>query len=109
MNTAIFCLPKAFRPLRSVLDIYRFMTESLGALALNLDLQKKLFTRKYCDNEKDFNLLQRKENFPYEYMNSWEILQESVLLAKECFHRKLSNTKIHAKLVWSIFKTKTFR
>jgi len=62
------------------------------------------------DDER-FRLLTRKGVFPYEYVDSWERLEEPSLPAKELFFSKLSGSDIsdedyeHAQHVWEVSQT----
>ncbi|XP_037921320.1 uncharacterized protein LOC119658124 [Hermetia illucens] len=91
------------------LDSFRFMHSSLDALVNNLahkDL--KTVSGVYGDGEK-FSLLTRKGVFPYEYINSWDRLNETSLPSREKFFNKMSNTECkeadyqHALNVWKQF------
>ncbi|XP_037921412.1 uncharacterized protein LOC119658218 [Hermetia illucens] len=86
-----------------------FMHSSLDALVNNLahkDL--KTVSGVYGDGEK-FSLLTRKGVFPYEYINSWDRLNETSLPSREKFFNKMSNTECkeadyqHALNVWKQF------
>ena len=54
----------------------------------------------------------RKGIYPYEYIDSWEILDETSLPDKEAFYRKLNEEGIsnkdysHAQKVWQVFEIK---
>ncbi|XP_037921377.1 uncharacterized protein LOC119658182 [Hermetia illucens] len=86
-----------------------FMHSSLDALVNNLahkDL--KTVSGVYGDSEK-LSLLTRKGVFPYEYINSWDRLNETSLPSREKFFNKMSNTECkeadyqHALNVWKQF------
>lgn len=95
------------------IDSFRFMPSSIAKLASYLKSNEKLITRKYCDNDVEFELLTRKGVFPYDYVDSWKRLDETDLPAKEHFFSKLNNEEIseeeylHACNVWRVFKIKT--
>lgn len=47
------------------LDLYRFMASSLDTLASYLTNEQKVSTKRFCQNEEEFNLLRRKGICPY--------------------------------------------
>ena len=55
-------------------------------------------------------MLLRKRVYPYEYMDSWEKINETVLPAKKAFYSNLNLEDIsdedylHAQKVWDVFK-----
>ena len=68
-------------------------------------------TFKFCNvNLNKFVLLLRKRFCPYEYMNSWERLNETSLPPKESFYSELNLEDIsdkdylHAQKVWDVFE-----
>ena len=75
------------------------------------DLIKKFpITYKFCNgNLNKFVLLLRKGVYPYEYMDSWERFNETLLPPKKAFYSKLDLEDIsdkdylHAKKVWKEF------
>ena len=62
-----------------------------------------------------FRLLVRKGVYPYEYMDSWEKMDEQQLPPKEAFFSKLTDSGIsdedyeHAQKVWRTFDIHTMR
>ena len=58
------------------------------------------------------NLLTRKGVFPYDYISSWEKLEEEILSPKEAFYSKLNDSNIsdeeyqHACNIWETFNLK---
>ena len=75
----------------------------------------KKFSRiyKFCNGDLDkIVLLQRKDVYPYEYMDSWERFDEASLSDKEVFYSKLNLKDItdkdyeHPPKVWSVFRKK---
>ena len=75
------------------------------------DLIKKFpITFKFCDgNLNKFVLLLRKGVYPYEYMDSWERFNETLLPPKKAFYSELNLEDIsnkdylHAQKVWKKF------
>ena len=67
----------------------------------------------FCDGDLNkFVLLLRKGVYPYEYMNSWEKINETTLPPKEAFYSNLKleditdKDYIHAQKVWDVFEIK---
>ncbi|XP_046750606.1 uncharacterized protein LOC124413864 [Diprion similis] len=95
------------------IDLFRFMPSSLEKLATYLNDNQKAITRKFCTSSEKFELLTRKGVFPYEYMDSWEKLEDVKLPPEEKFYSKLNNQDIldndyaHACEVWQAFNLKT--
>ena len=76
------------------------------------DLIKKFpITYKFCDgNLNKFVLLLRKGVYPYEYMDSWERFNETLLPPKKAFYSELNledisdkDDSLHAQNVWKKF------
>ncbi|XP_043285742.1 uncharacterized protein [Venturia canescens] len=92
------------------IDSFRFMPSSLDKLSSYLNDHDKSITRKHCNSVEEFKMLSRKGVFPYEYIDSWEKLDEKQLPSKEHFYSKLNNEEIsdqdydHAMKVWNAFK-----
>lgn len=95
------------------IDSFRFMSSSLEKLSTNLNNDQKFITKLNCKNEKEFNLINRKGIFPYDYIDSWEKLDERRLPPLEAFYSQLHNEKIsnadyeHALNVWNTFNIQT--
>ncbi|RYA73341.1 hypothetical protein DD592_25865, partial [Enterobacter cloacae complex sp. 2DZ2F20B] len=95
------------------IDSFRFMPHSLDKLSSNLDNSQKIITLANCNNMEEFDLLNRKGVFPYDYINSWEKLLETKLPEKEDFYSRLSDENIkyedysHATNVWNTFNIHT--
>ena len=96
------------------IDSFKFMPASLDSLVNNLPKDAFNNVKMYYSGEK-FNLLTRKEVYPYEYMDTQEKLKETKLPPKEVFNSKLNNENIsdedyaHAQKVWRVFKMEHFK
>ncbi|KAK5648360.1 hypothetical protein RI129_003252 [Pyrocoelia pectoralis] len=95
------------------IESFRFMSSSLDKLSSYLENEKKTITRLNCSSDHEFNLLVRKGVFPYEYVDSWDKLNESILPAKTAFFSHLHNEDVtdedymHAVNVWNTFRLET--
>lgn len=98
------------------IDSCRFMRTSLSELASLIPSEKKFIL--YKEFLKDYPhkllpMLERKGVFPYDYVDSFERLNETVLPSREQFYSKLYQEEINeneyefARQVWEKFKTKT--
>ncbi|XP_063219584.1 uncharacterized protein LOC134529430 [Bacillus rossius redtenbacheri] len=89
-------------------DSFRFMAHSLASLASYLPADQFKETSKYFTSE-EMSLVTRKDVFPYDYVSSWEKLDEPQLPPKVEFYNKLNDSNIseedyhHAKAVWDKF------
>ena len=94
------------------LDSFRFMPSSLAELASNLTQHTNL--SKYFKG-KELELVKCKGVYPYDYMDSFERLDETSLPSPDHFYSKLNDTNIstsdytHAQRVWEEFDMKTMR
>ncbi|KAF4529670.1 hypothetical protein B566_EDAN017511 [Ephemera danica] len=90
------------------IDTYRFMAKSLDELAKLLPNDRKLTTAEFFPPEL-FHLVCRKNVFCYDYIDSWEKLDETQLPPKDAFYNKLNESHIsdedyaHAQEVWHRF------
>jgi hypothetical protein len=94
------------------LDSYRFMGASLESLVNNLPEEAFNETTKfYCEDR--LRLITRKGVFPYDYVDSWQKLEETCLPPKICFNNQLTFSEVsdedysHAQKVWKAFNCRT--
>ncbi|XP_039291050.1 uncharacterized protein LOC120352832 [Nilaparvata lugens] len=102
------------------INTFRFTPDSLDNLVTNLvksasnpeDLSKVLpHTAKVFGNK--LSLVSRKGVFPYDYCDSWQRLEETLLPPKEAFFSKLTDRSVssddyeHAQTVWNQFSCRT--
>lgn len=93
------------------IDSFRFLQSALAKLASYLPIDKKRITRREWKslNDADFELLSRKGEYPYSYMDDWEKLKETKLPSIEAFYDTLTKKSIRdedyefAKTVWQTF------
>ncbi|XP_031633745.1 uncharacterized protein LOC116347323 [Contarinia nasturtii] len=99
------------------IDSFRFLQCGLAKLAENLPPDQLKITRKQWENlnEEQFNLLTQKGVYPYEYMDSWNKLNDTQLPPQENFYSDLTNCSISdeqyafAQTVWDTFNIQTMR
>ncbi|XP_076301498.1 uncharacterized protein LOC143219367 [Lasioglossum baleicum] len=93
----------------------RFLNSSLDKLSSYLDKNKLRIVRgefTHLSND-DFNLLTRKGVFPYDYLASYDKLNDTCLPPREAFYNRLNGSEIsdvdyiHANTVWSRFTIQT--
>ncbi|XP_076301197.1 uncharacterized protein LOC143219181 [Lasioglossum baleicum] len=97
------------------IDSFKFLNSSLDKLSSYLDKNKLRVVRNQFDhlNVDDFNLLTRKGVFPYDYLASYDKLNDTCLPSREAFYNQLCDRGIsdadyvHASTVWSRFAIKT--
>ena len=105
-----------------VIDSYQFLNESLEVLANNLKkskndfkITKNIFSNLTENNPELNNLLFQKSVFPYEYIDSFERLDEKQLPPIDKFYSSLNDETISsekyefAKKVWSSFNFNTLK
>lgn len=94
------------------LDSFRFMASALDKLASYLPSSSKpILYREFASlvNQNRVKLLERKGVFPYDYISSWNKLDECELPPQEEFYSQLTDTHISddeyqfAQLVWREF------
>ena len=90
---------------------FKFMATSLDKLVNNLSKYAFSNVKRYYTENK-LELLTRKGQYPYEYMNSLEKLKETQLPPKEAFYSRLNDEGIsdenyaYAQKVWKTFEMK---
>lgn len=97
------------------IDSFRFMASSLDYLSSLIPSEKKTILRTECKNlsEEQIRLLERKGVFCYDFVDSWEKLEETALPSKESFYSSLINEHISEKdyefatEIWRKFNIKT--
>lgn len=102
------------------IDSCRFMQSLLDHLASLIPAEGKKILHsehfgpnKTIPNPKQMHLLERKGVLCYDYIDSWEKLNDTKLPPKEAFYSKLNDDHIsdqqydHAQQVWNTFTTKT--
>ena len=91
------------------IDSIKFMSSSLDSLVNNLARGGNNFFGFNEYNERQCELLIRKEIYPYEYMDSWDRFEETELPPKDSFYSSLSKSGVsktdykHALKVWREF------
>lgn len=93
------------------IDSIRFMASSLDYLSSLIPSDKKKILKSECKNldSEQLRLLERKGIFCYDYVDSWEKLDETSLPSKDDFYSKLTNQAISeedyqfAQEVWRKF------
>ena len=95
---------------RRFIDSFKFMASSSDSLTNNLVCRgrKLIGFEEYTD--KQYELLAKKGVYPYEYMSSWDKLEEVQLPPIESFYSNLNMSNIskdgykHAQRVWKEFR-----
>lgn len=95
------------------LDSFQFLPSSLDSLveSLKKDGEDKLkYTKKIFPKQNEFNLINQKGVYPYEFMENRHKFSMKNLPSKENFYSKLNESEIsenqyeHAKTVWKTFQ-----
>jgi hypothetical protein len=99
-------------------DSYKFLSGSLEKLVSILrekgDEHFK-YVNKYITDKQQNSLMKRKGVFPYNYINSLDVLSETCLPPKHHFYNELMQSDIsdeqyaHAQHVWSVFRCKSIK
>lgn len=97
------------------LDSLRFMASSLDTLAKNLSDDNFCSVREHFPNDIEFNLMKRKGVFCYEYLSTFDKLNERKLPDINNFYSSLNDKHCsqedyeHAKNVWDTFNCQNLR
>ncbi|CAH1959928.1 unnamed protein product [Acanthoscelides obtectus] len=94
------------------IDSFRFLAASLDKLVNLLDIGALHILKKEFGhlNDEKFELLTKKGVFPYDYVDSWQKLNETELPIHELFYNRLNDTNVsnneyqRAKDVWTNFE-----
>lgn len=95
------------------LDSYRMLESSLSELASNLKASQLIEASKLVHADY-IDLITRKGVYPYDYVTSESVFDETSLPDKDKFYNQLNDEDIdnsdyeHAKRVWSVLNMKTF-
>lgn len=97
------------------IDSFRFMSSSLDYLSSLLPSEKKTILQAECQdkNAEQRKLLERKRVFCYDYVDSWNKLNETSLPSKDEFYSALTESHISdveydlANKVWKEFNIKS--
>ena len=98
------------------IDSFRFLPSSLDKLSSYLSESEKSITRSHCNSDAEFQLLQKKGIFCYDFLDCWEKLTDvTVLPPIENFQNQLTNSTLslidyqHAKNVWETFNVQNLK
>ncbi|XP_050420213.1 uncharacterized protein LOC126833111 [Adelges cooleyi] len=95
------------------IDSYRFLPSSLDEAARSLTDVQLVNTKTRFPDDGQFRLMKTKGYFPYEYVTSAEVLEETSLPPLDAFRSQLTLSTItdeqyrHAQTVWSTFNCQT--
>ena len=91
------------------------LVESLNEVGLKKFKHLTNIVKQRYGSNVDWKLLCRKGVFPYDYLDSMEVLNQPQLPPREAFASKLNDTEcsesdyIHAQKVWKEFRCEKFR
>ena len=94
------------------IDSFQFTPQGLDNLAKTLEDDEFRYLSKSCTSN-HFGLIRRKGVYPYDYMDSFDIFEETELPSQDAFFSKLScspcsdSEYTHATRVWDAFRCKT--
>ena len=93
------------------IDSFQFMSFCLDKLVSNLPKDDLIYTSKVFKGKR-LNLMSQKGAYPYDFMDSFEKVNQMELPTKDQFYSILNDQHItadeydHAKKVWKMFKLK---
>ncbi|XP_035208985.1 uncharacterized protein LOC118183516 [Stegodyphus dumicola] len=94
------------------IDSFQFLNTSLEKLVQNLPAEKFNILKENV-REGDLSLLLKKGIYPYDYIQSFEMFEETALPPPAAFHNSLTDEEIsasdyeHAQAVWNSFNIRT--
>jgi len=94
------------------IDSFQFICKSLKSLVENISLSDMKYTSQEFQNKK-VELMKRNGVYPYDYMNTFDKLNDTTLPPKKEFYSLLTDENIidqdytHAQNVWSTFELKS--
>ncbi|XP_054281419.1 uncharacterized protein LOC128999086 [Macrosteles quadrilineatus] len=94
-------------------DSYRMMSASLDELSSNLPREQLIQSAKLVSPE-NIHLVTKKGTYPYDYITSDAVFEETSLPPRSAFANKLNDTEVsdenyrHAETVWNTMKFKNF-
>ena len=120
INSSLKCIPSNMEKyilfslgnLRFI-DSFQFLLSSLDSLVASNKPEDFEIMKQFEEDDERRALILRKGVYPYEYMDSFEKLNESSLPPKEVFYSKLTDSHIpdydyeHAKKVWKAYECET--
>lgn len=89
------------------IDSLNFLNESLSKLGSYLKNDQFSFVRNYFSSDKEFKLLSKKGFLPYDYLDSFQKLNDNALPSIEKFYNTITKNNIsnenyaHCQLVWT--------
>ena len=95
------------------LDSMQFTNSSLEKLITTLSREELMYTRESFTDANQFDLIQQKGVYPYDYMDNFNRFSETQLPPKNGFFKRLNDAHIndsqyeHAQRVWTEFQSNT--
>ena len=120
INSKIKCIPNNMEKYISFslgnlrfIDSFQFLLSSLDSLVASNKPEDFEIVKQFEEDDERRALVLRKGVYPYEYMDSFERLNETSLPPKEAFYSTLTDSHIsdddyeHAKNVWKAYECET--